>query len=134
MSTKVDVVAAILESEGRFLFGKRSAHKSSAAGYWCPICGRVEPGESQAAAVEREVREEVGLDVRAIEKVAECDTRDGKALMHWWRVSLLDDAPARLANDEHTELGWYSLAELRRLEPVFLEDVAILERLKLRSA
>ncbi|HTV20307.1 MAG TPA: NUDIX hydrolase [Polyangiaceae bacterium] len=124
---KVDVVAAVLERDGRYLLGKRNTHKK-AAGYWCPVCGRVEAGEPQADAVVREVREETGLAVRAVAKVAECDTHDGKAVMHWWRVQPLDDAPARLANDEHTELGWFSLDEMQRLTPVFVEDVAIFER------
>ena len=125
---KVDVVAAVLERDGRFLLGKRNAHKK-AAGYWCPVCGGVDAGAPQAAAVVREVREETGLAVRAIAKVAECDTHDGKAVIHWWRVQPLDDAAARLANDEHTALGWFSIDEMKRLEPVFLEDVAIFERL-----
>jgi len=127
MSIKIDVVAAIIERQGRFLFGRRSPHKRSAPGYWCPISGRIEPGESQAAAVEREVLEEVGLRVRALQKVAECDTHDGSAVIHWWSCEPLDDAPARLANDEHTELAWCSIAELKQLSPVFHEDVAIIE-------
>jgi 8-oxo-dGTP diphosphatase len=124
---KIDVVAAIIERDGRYLFGKRSLHKRSAPGYWCPISGRIEPGESQAQAVVREVYEETGLSVRALSKVAECDTHDGSALIHWWRVEPLDDAPARLANDEHSALVWVSLAEMKTLRPVFLEDVAIIE-------
>jgi len=127
-AAKVDVVAAVLERDGRFLLGKRNAHKK-AAGYWCPVCGRVEPGESQADAVVREVREETGLAVRPIAKVAECDTHDGKAVMHWWRVQPLDAAPACLANDEHTELGWFTIDEMKRLTPIFLEDVAIFEQI-----
>jgi 8-oxo-dGTP pyrophosphatase MutT (NUDIX family) len=134
MSTKIDVVAAIIERQGRFLFGKRSQHKRSAPGYWCPISGRIEPGESQAAAVEREVAEETGLRVRALEKVAECDTHDGSALIHWWLASPLDEAEARLANDEHSELAWCSITELKQLSPVFLEDVAILERAAHRTS
>lgn len=125
---KRDVVAAIVERDGRYLFGKRSAHKRSAPGYWCPICGSIEAGERQAEAVVREVREETGLSVRALGKVAECDTHDGSALIHWWRVLPIGAEPARLANDEHSELGWFTLEELRRLSPVFLEDVAIIER------
>ena len=66
--------------------------------------------------------------MRAVEKVAECDTHDGTALIHWWRCDPLDDTPARLANDEHTELCWCSLSELERLQPVFLEDLVIIER------
>jgi 8-oxo-dGTP diphosphatase len=128
MVGKIDVIAAIIEREGRFLFGKRSAAKPSAAGYWCPVSGRVEPGESQAEALVREVLEETGLRVHAVSKVAECDTRDGHALIHWWRAVPLDDAPARLANDEHSELVWVSLAEMKQLDPVFHEDIAIIER------
>jgi 8-oxo-dGTP diphosphatase len=129
MLGKIDVIAAIIEREGRFLFGKRSTAKASAPGYWCPVSGRVEPGESQPEAVVREVLEETGLRVQAVSKVAECDTRDGHALIHWWRAVPLDDAPARLANDEHSELRWVSLAEMKQLDPVFHEDVAIIERL-----
>jgi 8-oxo-dGTP diphosphatase len=123
-----DVVVAVLERDGRFLVGKRSAHKA-AGGYWCPITGGVDAGETQAEAVVREVREETGLAVRAVAKVAECDTHDGRCLMHWWRVLTLDDSPARLANDEHTALSWVTLDEMKRLSPVFLEDVAIFERI-----
>jgi 8-oxo-dGTP diphosphatase len=128
LSRKIDVVAAVIEREGRFLIGKRSSHKRSAPGYWCPISGHIEAGESHAEAVVREVREEAGLSVEAVEKLAECDTHDGSAVIHWWRVRPLNDAPARLANDEHSALVWVTPEEMRRLEPVFLEDVAILEK------
>lgn len=126
--SQLQVVAAIVEREGRFLVGKRSPHKQSAPGYWCPISGCVEAGESQAEAVTRELREESGLAAVALEKVAQCDTRDGTALIHWWLVALLDDAPARLANDEHSELRWVTIEELRRLDPVFEEDLEIFTR------
>lgn len=124
---KRDVVSAVLERDGRFLLGKRSPHKA-AGGYWCPITGGVEAGEAQAEAMVREVREETGLVVRAVAKVAECDTHDGRCVMHWWRVLSLDDAPARLENDEHTELAWVTLDEMKRLSPVFPADVEIFER------
>lgn len=124
---KRDVVSAVLERDGRFLLGKRSPHKT-AGGYWCPITGGVEAGEAQAEAMVREVREETGLVVRAVAKVAECDTHDGRCVMHWWRVLSLDDAPARLENDEHTELAWVTLDEMKRLSPVFPTDVEIFER------
>ena len=126
MPPKLEVIAAIIEREGRFLLGKRSPLRPSAPGYWCPISGRVEPGESRAEAVVREVREETGLRVRALHEVTECDTHDGTAVIHWWRTQLLDDSPARLANDEHTELRWLTPEELQSLEPTFPEDIAIL--------
>jgi 8-oxo-dGTP diphosphatase len=125
---KRQAVAAIIERDGRYLFGKRSPDKQSAPGYWCPICGKIDAGEDQADAVVREVYEETGLVVRALEKVGECDTHDGSTVIHWWRVSLLGAEPARLANDEHSELGWFTLDELKQLAPGFLEDLAIIER------
>ena len=123
---KVDAIVAILERQGRYLLGKRSPGKPVAPGYWGPISGRVEPGEAQADAVVREVFEEAGLRVRALRKVAECDTHDGLVLLHWWLAELLDDAPAQLMNDEHTELRWLTPEELGTLTPVFEEDIAIL--------
>jgi 8-oxo-dGTP pyrophosphatase MutT (NUDIX family) len=128
VSTKVHVVAAIIERNGRFLVGKRSPHRQAAPGYWCPVSGRIEGDETQADAVIREVREEVGLAVHPIEKVAECDTHDGSALIHWWLAAPLDDAPAELLGDEHTELAWVTLDELRGLDPTFAEDVEIMAR------
>ena len=125
--TKIDAVVAILRQSGRYLVGKRSLHRPAAPGYWCPISGRLEPGETQADAVVREVWEETGLRVRASRKVAQSDTHDGSAILHWWLVELNDDAgEARLANDEHSELRWVTPEELQRLEPTFVEDIAIL--------
>ena len=122
------VVAAVLERGGRFLLGKRSPHKRSAPGVWHAVCGRVEPGESEAEAVEREVFEETGLLVRARRRIGQADTRDGLARIHWWRVDALDDRPARLLQDEHTELRWVSVAEMRQLSPVFDEDLELFAR------
>jgi len=125
-NAKIDAVVAVLEREGRFLLGKRSPDRVIAPGYWCPISGRVEPGESQADAVVREVMEETGLRVRALEKVAECDTSDGGALLHWWLTELLETSPERLADAENSELRWFRPEELQSLEPCFPEDIAIL--------
>lgn len=128
------MVAALLERGGCFLLGKRSPHKQSAPGVWHAICGRVEPGESQAAALEREVMGETALAVRALDIVHEADTRDGRARIYWWTARILDERPARLAQDEHTELRWFSVSELRQLSPLFPEDLELFERWAARRA
>jgi 8-oxo-dGTP diphosphatase len=122
---KTQVVAAVIERSGKFLLGKRSLHKASAPGFWCAITGKIEPGETQRAAVAREVMEETGLIVEAIRKQCEVGTRDGSAVIHWWRVALHADAQAQLCGDEHSELRWVTLTEMRQLQPVFPEDLAI---------
>ncbi len=123
------VVAAVIERGGRFLLGRRSPNKRSAPGMWHAVCGRVEPGESEAEALQREVFEETGLLVRAVQRVWQADTRDGTAQIRWWRAESLDDRPAQLLQDEHSELRWVSVQEMRYLEPVYSEDLELFARL-----
>src|SRR5215203_4867212 len=101
---KLQVVAAVITKENKFLLGKRALFKKVAPGYWCPVSGKVEAGESEEEAVRREVFEEVGLDVRAKRKLTTVDTRDKSAVIHWWLAEVLSGEPI-LKNDEHTELG-----------------------------
>jgi 8-oxo-dGTP diphosphatase len=57
------VGAIVHDAAGRLLLIRR-AHEPG-RGLWSAPGGRVEPGETLAAAVEREVREETGLSVHA---------------------------------------------------------------------
>jgi 8-oxo-dGTP diphosphatase len=58
------VVAAVLQRpDGTFLLAQRPAGKVY-AGYWEFPGGKVEPGEAPAAALIRELHEELGIDVR----------------------------------------------------------------------
>jgi 8-oxo-dGTP diphosphatase len=62
---RVEVVAAvILRDDGGFLLGQRPAGKVY-AGYWEFPGGKVEPGETPAAALGRELREELGIAVES---------------------------------------------------------------------
>lgn len=124
MEEKTQVVAAVVWSDGKFLLGKRSPHKKSAPHYWCPLSGRIEPGETQQEAVVRECWEEAGIRVRALKKVGEINTDDRKGHIHWWLVELMG-GKAFLKNDEHSELGWFGFEELLKLEPVFTDDIDI---------
>ncbi len=63
-STPVEVVAAVIERpDGSFLLAQRPAGKVY-AGYWEFPGGKVEPGEPLAAALARELHEELGIDVQ----------------------------------------------------------------------
>lgn len=56
------VGAIVHDNAGRLLLIRRA--QEPAAGQWSIPGGRVEPGESDAVAVRRELHEETGLDVR----------------------------------------------------------------------
>lgn len=117
-------VTVIIENHGLFLWGKRSLTKAMAPGYWCPISGRVEPGETETQAVVREVWEEVGLEVKPTHKVTTMLSHNGLVELRWWRVEILS-SEAYLKNNEHSEIGWFSLSELESLSPVFPEDLKL---------
>jgi 8-oxo-dGTP pyrophosphatase MutT (NUDIX family) len=123
---KVNVVAAIITRDNRFLVGKRALNKKSSPGYWSPIGGRVETNESESDAVIRECSEELGIKVLPIRKITDFDVNDGSAHLHWWQVQVLEGEP-QILNDEHTELKWVTLEEMRALRPIQPEDLAAFE-------
>jgi 8-oxo-dGTP pyrophosphatase MutT (NUDIX family) len=124
-----DAVVAVVADAGRVLVIRRGPAVRN-PGYWTPLSGRVEPGESQAEAVVREVREEVGLVARPVAKVWECDTHDGAFRLHWWTaVPVGGPEPAlRLDPGEVADARWVRPEEFRRLEPTFDGDHEFFER------
>lgn len=122
-----DGVCLVFQRGETFLLGKRAPHKK-ASEYWCPVSGTVEEGETQEEAIVREAREELDVLARPVRKLAEMLTNDGSFLLHWWLVELAHGEP-RLANDEHTEIGWFTYEEMTHLEPIFHEDLFVYKNL-----
>ncbi|GAC1336401.1 MAG: (deoxy)nucleoside triphosphate pyrophosphohydrolase [Myxococcales bacterium] len=58
---RVRVVAALIERDGRLLVARRH-DQGARAGLWEFPGGKVEPGEGDAAALQRELREELGVE------------------------------------------------------------------------
>ena len=115
---KHGVVALLKDAEGRMLFIRRGWKLARAPGVWCFVGGAVEEGETYTAAIEREVREEVGLTVRAMEKFHESISPNGEFLLHWLRVENLDPgAPVRPHPVEVAEVRWVTLTEALQLDP-----------------
>lgn len=125
-------VVVVVQREGRYLVIRRGPGVI-VPGAWCFVGGAIEPGESEAAAVAREFREEVGGRVRPVERVWEYVRPDGKLRLFWWRAELLDDAlhpnPAEVA-----ELRWLTPAEIKRLPGVLESNLAFLEFAEARGA
>jgi 8-oxo-dGTP diphosphatase len=119
---KTQVVAAIIIKDGKFLLGKRNPNKKSAPNYWCPVSGRMEADETEQEAVVREVQEEVGLIVVPEKKLFVFDSEDGSANIHWWLVRIVSGVAA-LMNDEHTEIKWVTIEEMKSLQPIFEDDL-----------
>lgn len=118
-ASKPEAVVAVLARAGRFLVIRRGP-RVPRPGYWTPLSGRVRPGETQAQALVREIREEVGLLARPVAKVWECDTDDGSYRLHWWTAEVTGGELA-LDPDEVGDARWVLPEEFDQLSPAFAE-------------
>jgi 8-oxo-dGTP diphosphatase len=64
---RIEVVAAIIRKDGKILITRRRPN-AHLAGLWEFPGGKVEAGESLYAALAREIREEVGLEIRIMDE------------------------------------------------------------------
>jgi len=120
-------VVAVIEREGEFLVIRR-AEGIAAAGCWCFPGGAIESGETQEAALVREVREELGLEVRPFERVWRWERPDGTLVLHWWRASLCDSRAWQLHPAEVAEARWVSPRQLLAMTPVLESNLAFLRQ------
>ncbi|MCA0329930.1 MAG: NUDIX domain-containing protein [Actinobacteria bacterium] len=127
------VVAGAVESRGRLLSARRSRPASLAGGWELPG-GKVEPGEDPAAALVRELREELGIDVDVVGQVPgplDGDwPLDEASVLRVMRCRIERGEPAAgIAHDDVRWLAPGSLADVAWLEPDVAPVAAAADRL-----
>jgi NADH pyrophosphatase NudC (nudix superfamily) len=116
----LDAVIAVITNGEKVLFIQR-APNIRGGGYWAPVSGEVEAGESQEAAVAREAMEEVGLTVRPIRKVWENVSTRGTFKLHWWVAEYVSgELTPNLA--EVSDARWLTVDEICRMDGTFEGD------------
>ena len=124
-SPKVVVGAAIIAG-GRVLACARSA-PPEAAGKWEFPGGKVEPGESEAAALARECAEELAVRIEVGGRIGpDVPMGRGRSVLRVYAARLLGDDPPQAL--EHAELRWLSVDELSSVSWL-PADVPIVEAL-----
>lgn len=62
----IKVVAALIKKDDKYLIAKRSTGSEDVLGKWEFPGGKVEPNETEQYAIEREIKEEFDMNIRAI--------------------------------------------------------------------
>jgi 8-oxo-dGTP diphosphatase len=103
------IVGAAIVAERKVLACAR-AHPPELAGMWEFPGGKVEPGESETAALVRECQEELGVRIAVGERIGD-DIPLGhrRTVLKIFAARLVDGSPRAL---EHAELRWLSRGNL----------------------
>lgn len=123
----VDVVAALIWDDDRFLACQRPAHKARGL-LWEFVGGKVEPGETHAQALIRECREELDITVRVGDLFMELvhEYPDLTVRLSLYHAVIAEGMPKKL---EHHDIRWITPREIDGLE-FCPADKDILKRIK----
>ncbi len=106
----VDVVAALVVENGKFMICQRPAHKARGL-LWEFVGGKVEPGETRAEALVRECREELGVTVAPGPIYMEVDHVYPDITIHLtlFRASIVAGRPLKL---EHADIRFIAPSDI----------------------
>ena len=123
----VEVVAALIVKDGRFMICQRPANKKRAF-LWEFVGGKVERGETKEQALIRECREELGVTVRpgALFCEVDHDYPDISVRLSVYYADIVEGEPQKL---EHEDIRWITTCEIPLYE-FCPADKDILEKIK----
>ena len=111
-----EVVVAALVREGRVLLVHRSPNRRAYPGVWDLPGGHIEAGETELAALTREMHEELGVQIATGSAIHLCRLNAGRGekpvRLSAWLVGEWDGTPTNVAPDEHDEIRWFRPEEV----------------------
>lgn len=110
------IVGGVLTADGGVLMAHRRPDRENAPDTWSFAGGHVDPGETPAAALMRELYEELGV-VTVVEgephlRVVEGGTGPDAVVFSIWIVRRWTGIPVNAAPEEHDELRWVRSTDL----------------------
>lgn len=103
MKAPINVVAAVIRKEGKVLMASRPADKPPAG--WEFPGGKVEPGESLSAALKRELKEELALEITPADEIFQVKT--AKITLHFIRAAIKNSSEPEAM--ESQQWAWVKL-------------------------
>jgi 8-oxo-dGTP diphosphatase len=107
-SPKAPIVTALLRDGDRVLLVHRSPQRRRYPDVWDLPGGHVEPGELPGAALARELREELGIDIAAPSGPPVHEVSGDTFDMQIWLIEAWTGSPANVAPDEHDAIAWFT--------------------------
>ena len=113
----IPVVCAVIEDgSGRVLVAQRPAHKHLGL-KWEFAGGKVEKGETPEAALQREIKEELGCEIHIVQALPRCTHDYGSVLIEMIPfVCVLSSTSCAPHPHEHVAVRWVHREELRTLD------------------
>lgn len=111
----IDVCAAVIRREGRYLLAKRHAGKHL-GGKWEFPGGKIHAEETCADCITREMHEELKLAVRnpVFVTLTQFDYTAKTVRLHFMQCDLAPEAKCH--PQEHQEVGWFTAGEIQELD------------------
>ena len=109
---------ALVVRTGRVLLGRRTS-TIRFAGMWDAFGGHIETGESPRDALDRELREELGIRVTRpefLEVYEDIDPTSGETFRHHLFLVTAWDGEPRIVAPEHSEIRWFRPDEVASLD------------------
>ena len=110
----VEVVAALIWDNGKFLICQRPAHKARAL-LWEFVGGKVEPGETKAQALIRECREELAVTLSVGNVFMDVVHAYPDITVHLtlFHTTITKGVPQKL---EHNDIRWITPVEISQYD------------------
>ena len=128
---RINVVAGIIINQNKILIGKRK-DKDIGGGKWEFPGGKIEVGETNSEALERELYEELGISVKI-----------GKELMNYehvfkttiYNITFMEiiDYDGEICNNAHSEIKWVKFSNLPEYDFISGDDRFIQSLIKSKS-
>ena len=100
----INVVAAIIKKEESYFIAQRNKEKYMGLKWEFPG-GKVDPGETLIEALSREIHEELNINIRVHEKLAQEKYKDNEIniVLHYFLCSIIDGT---IKLNEHEAMKW----------------------------
>ena len=111
-----EVVAALIIQSQKILLGLRAANRAFYPDVWDLFGGHIESGEQRDEALVRELKEELDITPTEWKYLETLHVASASLTVHLYLVTAWAGTPVNRQPDEHSAIGWFSLAEATQLK------------------